>query len=56
MVAKNLIDDVMARGPVWRDPETGTRASAEGAPKSYAERYGLASQPPGGGNDGPDRA
>ena len=55
-IEEGLIDDVMARGPVWRDPRTGERASSDGAPKSYAERYGLASQPPGGGNDGPDRA
>jgi hypothetical protein len=55
-IEEGLIDDVMARGPVWRDPRTGKRASPDGAPRSYAERYGLASRPPGGGNDGPDRA
>ena len=55
-IEEGLIDDVMSRGPVWRDPRTGRRASADGAPRSYAERYGLATSPPGGGNDGPDRA
>ena len=55
-IDEGLIDDVMSRGPVWRDPRTGRRASGDGAPRSYAERYGLATRPPGGGNDGPDRA
>jgi hypothetical protein len=55
-IEEGLIDDVMARGPIWRDPRTGVRATADGAPRSYAERYGLAQGHPGGGNDGPDRA
>jgi len=35
---EGLIDAVMARGPVWRDPATGQRAVADGAPRTYAER------------------
>jgi hypothetical protein len=36
---EGLIDAVLARGPVWRDPATGRRAVVEGAPQSYAERF-----------------
>ena len=36
---EGLIDAVLARGPVWRDPATGQRAVVEGAPQSYAERF-----------------
>jgi hypothetical protein len=36
---EGLIDAVLARGPVWRDPRTGQRAVVEGAPQSYAERF-----------------
>jgi hypothetical protein len=36
---EGLIDAVLARGPVWRDPATGERAVVEGAPQSYAERF-----------------
>ena len=36
---EGLIDAVLARGPVWRDPQTGRRAVVEGAPQSYAERF-----------------
>jgi hypothetical protein len=36
---EGLIDAVLARGPVWRDPSTGTRAVVQDAPRSYAERY-----------------
>jgi len=35
---EGLIDAVMARGPVWRDPATGKRAVADGAPTTYEER------------------
>ena len=35
---EGLIDAVMARGPVWRDPATGRRAAISGAPKTYEER------------------
>lgn len=36
---EGLIDAVLARGPVWRDPATGQRAVVSGAPKTYAERW-----------------
>ena len=36
---EGLIDAVLARGPVWRDPATGQRAVAAGAPRTYAERW-----------------
>ena len=36
---EGLIDAVLARGPVWRDPSTGTRAVVADAPQTYAERY-----------------
>jgi hypothetical protein len=36
---EGLIDAVLARGPVWRDPATGQRAVASEAPRTYAERW-----------------
>ncbi len=36
---EGLIDAVLARGPTWRDPETGQRAVAADAPRTYAERW-----------------
>ncbi len=36
---EGLIDAVLVRGPVWRDPSTGTRAVVADAPQTYAERY-----------------
>ena len=36
---EGLIDAVLARGPVWRDPSTGQRAVIDDAPRTYAERY-----------------
>ena len=36
---EGLIDAVLARGPVWRDPSTGKRAVVADAPQTYAERY-----------------
>jgi hypothetical protein len=54
---EGLIDAVLARGPVWRDPATGMRAVSDNAPMTYAERFagtpGAAS--PEGGPDGHDR-
>jgi hypothetical protein len=35
---EGLIDAVMARGPVWRDPDTGERAVLDGVPVTYEER------------------
>jgi hypothetical protein len=48
---EGLIDAVLARGPVWRDPATGRRAVDQGAPKTYAERFVA---PPEGDDDGHD--
>jgi hypothetical protein len=38
-IDEGLIDAVIARGPVWRDPATGVRAVAEHVPRTYAERF-----------------
>ena len=38
-IDEGLIDTVLARGPVWRDPATGVRAVATDAPRTYAERF-----------------
>lgn len=54
-IEEGLIDGVLARGPMWRDPETGTRAVVDAPPRTYAERYGLAPGPEGG-HDGRDGA
>jgi hypothetical protein len=35
---EGLIDAVLARGPVWRDPATGKRAVNDAAPRTYEER------------------
>ena len=56
---EGLIDALLARGPVWRDPATGRRAVATEAPLTYAERWsGVGATPgsamPQGGNDGRD--
>jgi hypothetical protein len=55
---EGLIDAVLARGPVWRDPATGTRAIVDNAPQTYAERFGGSpeTEPPEGGHDGHRRA
>lgn len=47
---EGLIDAVLARGPVWRDPATGQRAVVADAPRTYAERFAAA--PPEGATDG----
>jgi hypothetical protein len=46
---EGLIDAVLARGPVWRDPATGQRAVASDAPRTYAERFTRDAAPPEGG-------
>ena len=51
---EGLIDAVVARGPVWRDPSTGQRAVATDAPRTYAERWS-GDRSPEGGRDGRDR-
>jgi len=52
---EGLIDAVLARGSVWRDPATGQRAVTAGAPRTYAERWSTDAAPPEGGHDGRDR-
>ena len=48
---EGLIDAVMARGPVWRDPDTGQRAVIDGVPVTYEERAwaAMAGEQEGGG-------
>jgi hypothetical protein len=57
---EGLVDALLARGPSWRDPATGRRAVAAGAPTTYAQRWTTASAAaeaaPEGGDDGHDRA
>jgi hypothetical protein len=36
---EGLVDAMLARGPVWRDPATGRRAVTTEAPRTYAERF-----------------
>jgi hypothetical protein len=48
-IDEGLIDAVLARGPVWRDPATGTRAVVTDARRTYAERFAA---PPEGDSDG----
>ena len=52
---EGLIDAVVARGPAWRDPATGRRAVATGAPRTYAERWVTEPGSPEGGHDDRDR-
>ena len=52
-IEEGLIDAVLARGPVWRDPSTGRRAVIADAPRTYAERFAA---PPEGATDGHDGA
>jgi hypothetical protein len=52
-IEEGLIDAVLARGPVWRDPSTGSRAVVPNAPRTYAERFAA---PPEGDTDGHDGA
>jgi hypothetical protein len=51
-VDEGLIDAVVARGPVWRDPTTGTRAVIPNAPRTYAERFAAPPQGETHGHDG----
>jgi hypothetical protein len=52
---EGLIDAVLARGAVWRDPATGQRAVVSDAPRTYAERFSAAADTSEGGPDGRDR-
>jgi hypothetical protein len=45
---EGLIDAMLARGPVWRDPSTGVRAVATEPPRTYAERFSADAAPEGG--------
>ncbi len=55
-VEEGLIDAVLARGAVWRDPRTGTRAVVENQPRTYAERFAEPANEPGGDSHGGNRA
>jgi hypothetical protein len=48
---EGLIDAVLGRGPVWRDPATGRRAADTGAPRTYEERAATAVGRQGGSDD-----
>lgn len=50
-----LIDAMLARGPVWRDPRTGKRAVLAHQPRTYAERFTNTAVLAEGGSDGRDR-
>jgi len=47
-IDEGLIDAVIARGPVWRDPTTGQRAVADTVLRTYAERFTETAAPEGG--------
>jgi hypothetical protein len=51
-LSEGHIDAVLARGPVWRDPSTGTRAVATDAPRTYAERFAASPEGDSDGHDG----
>ena len=55
---EGLIDAVLARGAVWRDPATGRRAVVTNAPRTYAERFPVSAEAGAaeGGSDGHDGA
>jgi hypothetical protein len=55
-IDEGLIDAVLARGPVWRDPSTGRRAVADHQPRTYAERFLERAAEPEGASHGRDRA
>jgi hypothetical protein len=52
---EGLIDAVLARGQVWRDPATGERAVTSETPRTYAERWTTGAGTPEGDDDGRDR-
>jgi hypothetical protein len=51
-IDEGLIDAVISRGPVWRDPTTGSRAVAAAGPRRYAERFIESAAATEGGDDG----
>jgi hypothetical protein len=50
------IDAVLSRGPVWRDPGTGKRATEQNVPRTYAERFTNPAGQAEGGSNGRDSA
>jgi hypothetical protein len=52
---EGLIDAMLERGAIWRDPATGRRAVVEGTPRRYADRFAAMTDAPEGGHDGRDR-
>lgn len=55
-VEEGLIDRVIGRGAVWRDPATGDRATERSEPPDYAHVFRSDAARPEGGDDGPDGA
>lgn len=51
-IDEGLIDALISRGPVWRDPTTGRRAAAEAEPRPYVERFIETVAATEGGDDG----
>ena len=51
-LAEGLIDAVLARGPLWRDPATGSRAVVSDAPRTYVERFAATREGASDGHDG----
>jgi hypothetical protein len=51
-IDEGLIDAVLARGPSWRDPATGGRATGIAVPTTYAERFTQTAAASEGGTDG----
>jgi len=51
---EGLIDKVLERGPLWRDPATGRRAIVENLPRTYAERFTDTATGAEGGSNGRD--
>lgn len=49
---EGLIDAVVARGPVWRDPQTGKRVVGTDHPTTYADRWSNAARQSRGETDG----
>ena len=51
-IDEGLIDAVLSRGPVWRDPATGQRTATQTGPRTYAERFAESSPATEGEDDG----
>jgi hypothetical protein len=48
---EGLIDKMLERGAVWRDPETGQRVVGASVPRTYAERWSDTASTDQGGQD-----